>query len=49
MATTVLIVDDEKAIRDSIQVVLEDEGYKTETSSDGEDALLKIKENKQVK
>ncbi len=45
MATTVLIVDDEKAIRDSIQVVLEDEGYKTETSSDGEDALLKIKEN----
>lgn len=45
MATTVLIVDDEKAIRDSIQVVLEDEGYKTDTSSDGEDALLKIKEN----
>ena len=45
MATTVLIVDDEKAIRDSIQIVLEDEGYKTETSCDGQDALNKIKEN----
>jgi DNA-binding NtrC family response regulator len=45
MATSVLIVDDEKAIRESIQVVLEEEGYKTATSSDGEDALNKIKEN----
>jgi len=45
MATTVLIVDDEKAIRDSIQIVLEDEGYKTDTSGDGQDALTKIKEN----
>ena len=45
MATSVLIVDDEQAIRDSIQVVLEDEGYKTNTSSDGIDALAKIKEN----
>lgn len=45
MANTVLIVDDEQAIRDSIQVVLEDEGYKTTTSSDGLDALSKIKDN----
>ncbi len=45
MATSVLIVDDEKAIRDSIQIVLNDEGFKTETSSDGKDALSKIKEN----
>ena len=45
MATYVLIVDDEKAIRDSIQIVLEEEGYKTDTSSDGKEALEKIKEN----
>lgn len=45
MATYVLIVDDEKAIRDSIQIVLTDEGYKTDTASDGEEALSKIKEN----
>ncbi len=45
MATSVLIVDDEKAIRDSIQIVLNDEGFKTETSSDGKDALSKIKTN----
>jgi len=45
MATSVLIVDDEMAIRDSIKIVLDDEGYKTDTAGDGEAALAKIKEN----
>ncbi len=45
MATSVLIVDDESTIRDSIKIVLDDEGYKTETAGDGEEALLKIKEH----
>ncbi|MDA3862103.1 MAG: sigma-54 dependent transcriptional regulator [Melioribacteraceae bacterium] len=44
MATSVLIVDDEKAIRESIQTVLSDEGYITDTASDGNEALSKIKE-----
>ncbi len=44
MATSVLIVDDELAIRDSIKIVLDDEGYKTDTAGDGEAALEKIKE-----
>ena len=45
MATSILIVDDERAIRESIQIVLDDEGYITDTSSDGKEALSKIKEN----
>ena len=45
MATSVLIVDDENVIRDSIKIVLDDEGYKTDTAGDGETALAKIKEN----
>ncbi|NOX64356.1 MAG: sigma-54-dependent Fis family transcriptional regulator [Chlorobi bacterium] len=39
----ILIVDDEKTIRDSLQLILNEEGYETETSSDGKDALEKIK------
>ncbi len=39
----ILIVDDEKTIRDSLQLVLNEEGYETETSSDGMEALEKIK------
>jgi two-component system response regulator PilR (NtrC family) len=45
MATSILIVDDENVIRDSIKIVLDDEGYKTDTAGDGETALAKIKEN----
>lgn len=44
MTTSVLIVDDEIAIRDSIKIVLDDEGYKTDTAGDGAVALEKIKE-----
>ena len=43
MSTKILIVDDEKAIRDSIKLFLEEEGYASETSSDGLEALDKIK------
>jgi two-component system response regulator PilR (NtrC family) len=45
MSAKILIVDDEKPIRDSLKMILEEEGYKTETSADGEEALNKIKEN----
>lgn len=45
MSAKVLIVDDEKVIRDSLEVLLKDEGYKAETAPDGEEALRKIKEN----
>jgi two-component system, NtrC family, nitrogen regulation response regulator NtrX len=35
----ILIVDDESAIRDSLQGILQDEGYKTAASPSGEDCL----------
>jgi DNA-binding NtrC family response regulator len=44
MNAKVLIVDDEKVIRDSLELLLKDEGYKADTSADGEDALQKIKQ-----
>ena len=45
MSTNILIVDDEKAIRDSLKIVLEEEGFKTDIASDGEEALQKLSEN----
>ena len=44
MPAKILIADDEKAIRDSIKSVLEDEGFITGTAADGEEALAKIKD-----
>ena len=44
MTYKVLVVDDEKAIRDSLKIILEDEGYFADTAGDGEEALQKIKE-----
>lgn len=41
---SVLLVDDEKAIRDSLKLILADEGYTTDSAADGEEALQKIKE-----
>lgn len=43
MPVKILIVDDEKAIRESLELLLRDEGYKAETAADGEEALEKIK------
>lgn len=43
MPAKILIADDEKPIRESLKIVLEEEGYKTEVAADGEEALAKIK------
>lgn len=43
MNAKILVVDDEEAIRTSIQMILNEEGYRAETASDGEEALDKIK------
>jgi len=40
----VLVVDDERGIRESLSMILEDDGYVVITAKDGEDALKKIKE-----
>lgn len=45
MKTNILIVDDERAIRDSLSMVLEEEGYGTATASDGREALELLKCN----
>ncbi|MCX7797118.1 MAG: sigma-54 dependent transcriptional regulator [Melioribacter sp.] len=42
MTAKILIADDEKPIRESLKMVLEEEGYKIETVADGEEALQKI-------
>ncbi len=43
-AGTVLIVDDEAAIRESLQTLLEFEGYSVEVANDGEEGLTRIAE-----
>lgn len=42
---SVLIVDDEEGIRESLSGILEDEGYDVQTASSGEDALAITKEH----
>lgn len=42
MTAKILIVDDEKPIRDSLKMVLDEEGFTTDTAADGEEALQKI-------
>ncbi|MEZ5023190.1 MAG: response regulator [Chitinophagales bacterium] len=42
---TILIVDDEKAIRRTLKEILEYEKYKIEEASDGEEGLAMIKSN----
>ena len=41
---TVLIVDDEAAIRESLQTLLELEGYEVDTASDGAEGLARLAE-----
>ncbi|GBD91846.1 transcriptional regulatory protein ZraR [bacterium BMS3Abin04] len=43
MNAKILVVDDEEAIRTSIQMILNEEGYRTDTASDGQEALDRIK------
>ena len=45
MLAKILIVDDEKPIRDSLKMVLNEEGFAADVAGDGEEALLKIQEN----
>ncbi len=45
MEIRILIADDEKPIRDSLKMILDEEGYKTDTAADGEEALKKLNEN----
>src|SRR5882724_203863 len=42
---TVLIIDDEEEIRESIELLLNSEGMSTDTAGTGEDGLKKIEEN----
>src|SRR4030066_867186 len=44
VGSTVLIVDDEEGIRESLSGIFEDEGYEVLTSSSGEEALKALKE-----
>jgi DNA-binding response OmpR family regulator len=44
MAANILIVDDEKAVRESLEEILKMEDYRVETASSGEDALEQINE-----
>src|SRR5271167_3938666 len=39
---SVLIIDDEAAIRESLQALLELEGYEVETASDGDEGLARL-------
>ena len=42
---TVLVVDDEEDVREYLEAILEDAGFKVETAVDGEDALAKVQVN----
>jgi len=42
MQKTILIVDDEPDVRDSVKIILETNGYKVETAVDGDDCLKKL-------
>jgi two-component system response regulator VicR len=46
MQKTILVVDDEPDIIDSVKIILEKNGYKVETAIDGEDCLKKLGELK---
>jgi DNA-binding NtrC family response regulator len=40
----ILVVDDERNIRNNLRMVLEAEGYKVDTASNGDDAVIRVKE-----
>ena len=40
---TVLVVDDDPAIRDFLSLALEDEGYSVQTATNGQEALDKVR------
>jgi CheY-like chemotaxis protein len=45
MGTNILVVDDDKSIRNLIKVYLENEGYNIMEASNGAEALILINEN----
>ena len=45
MANTILIVDDERGIRETLRGVLEDEGFEVEAVASGEDCLKAVEAN----
>ena len=42
---TILVVDDDEAVRVSVGTLLEEEGYAVVTAADGRDALARLQEN----
>ena len=42
MSNSILIVDDERGIRETLRGVLEDEGFEIETVASGEDCLKAV-------
>ena len=42
----ILVVDDERNIRNNLRMLLESEGYKVDAASNGEDAILRVKEGR---
>jgi two-component system response regulator VicR len=46
MPKTILVVDDEPDIRDSVKIILETNGYEVITAVDGNDCLEKLQEVK---
>ena len=45
MAGTLVVVDDDESIRESLQLALELEGYRVETAGDGEQAFAWLQKN----
>lgn len=46
MAKTIMVVDDEPDVRDSVRTILEMNGYRVITAVDGDDCLKKVREVK---
>jgi two-component system nitrogen regulation response regulator NtrX len=46
MGGVVLVVDDERRVRESVRAILEDEGYSVLEADDGESALNKVAEDR---
>lgn len=47
-ALDVLLVDDDRDIRDTIEQILEEDGYSVKTAVDGEDALQRLRNDGQL-
>src|SRR5512145_3183424 len=43
---TILIIDDEQSIRDSLSGILQDEGFSPVTAADGEEGLSRLRDDR---